>query len=81
MSKIYMVYFIDLSGTAGLEPVLAAGLDTLIPIYRVFIEQNCRQAEGIFENNLLLSLLLNRCLVSLLSVVCFSAHIHQKVFF
>ena len=30
-----------LSGTAGLEPVLAAGLDTLIPIYR-FIEQNCR---------------------------------------
>ena len=29
------------SGTAGLEPVLAAGLDTLIPIYR-FIEQNCR---------------------------------------
>ena len=37
-----------LSGTAGLEPVLAAGLDTLIPIYRVFIEQNCRQAEGIF---------------------------------
>ena len=39
-------------GTAGLEPVLAAGLDTLIPIYRVFIEQNCRQAEGIFENNL-----------------------------
>ena len=39
-------------GKAGLEPVLAAGLDTLIPIYRVFIEQNCRQAEGIFENNL-----------------------------
>ena len=30
-----------LSGTAGLEPVLAAGLDTLIPVYR-FIEQNCR---------------------------------------
>ena len=23
------------SGTAGLEPVLAAGLDTLIPIYRI----------------------------------------------
>ena len=32
-------------GTAGLEPVLAAGLNTLIPkLYREFIEQNCRQA-------------------------------------
>ena len=58
-------------GTAGLEPVLAAGLNTLIPkLYREFIEQNCRQA---FLGRLLLvssfslsqSVVLNICLLLL----------------
>ena len=39
--KDLLLQCLQRSGTAGLEPVLAAGLDTLIPVYR-FIEQNCR---------------------------------------
>ena len=52
------------SGTAGLEPVLAAGLDTLIPVLYRFIEQNCRQAGREQEASLSLSLCLYVLLLS-----------------